>query len=113
VQPPDDEAVWERQAARVRADLRAWRAAHPRATLAQIEQEVDRRMAAARAGLVEALALAGPAEASPPPCPECGGPMAWDGERVRRLTTAHDQAVALTRRYARCPACGAGLFPPG
>jgi hypothetical protein len=107
-----EEAAWDRQAAQVRIELQAWRAAHPRATLREIEQEVDRRLAAARARLVEAAALAGPPEA-PPPCPECGGPMRWDGERTRRLTTAHGQAVALARRYARCPACGAGLFPPG
>lgn len=109
---PDDGAAWERQAAQARADLQAWRAAHPRATLREIEQEVDRRLAASRAQLVEALAVAAP-EAAPPPCPDCGGPMRRDGERVRRLTPTHDRSVALTRRYARCPACGAGLFPPG
>jgi hypothetical protein len=27
------------------------------------------------------------------------------------LTTSHDEAIALTRRYARCPRCGTGLFP--
>ena len=113
MQVPEDEAAWGRQAAQVRIDLQAWRAAHPRATLRQIEAEVDRRLAAVRARLVEAMALAGPTEAPPPPCPECGTPMAWDGERVRRLTTTHDEAVALPRRYARCPRCGTGLFPPG
>ena len=110
---PEDEVAWDRLAAQVRADVQAWRTAHPRATLAQIEVEVDRRLAAARARLVEAVAVAGPPEAAPPPCPECGGPMRWDGARTRRLTTTHDEAIALTRRYARCPACGAGLFPPG
>ena len=110
---PEDEAAWDRAAAQARTEVRAWRAAHPRATLKQIEQEVDRRLAAARARLVEAAALAGADEAPPPPCPECGGAMTWDGARTRRLTTTHGEAVALTRRYARCPACGAGLFPPG
>jgi hypothetical protein len=110
---PEDEAAWDRQAAQARAELQAWRAAHPRATLAEIEREVDRRLAAARARLVEAAAQGGPAEAPPPPCPECGGAMRWDGARGRRLTTTHDQTIELTRRYARCPACGAGLFPPG
>ena len=113
MQTPEDEAAWDRQVAQVRVDVQAWRGAHPQATLKQIEQEVDRRLAAARARLVEAAALAGPPEEAPPPCPACGGAMRWDGERSRRLTTTHDQAVVLTRRYARCPACGAGLFPPG
>lgn len=110
---PEDEVAWDRQAAAVRAAVQAWRAAHPRATLAEIEREVDRRLAVVRAGLVEAAALAGPVEETPPPCPACGGPTTWDGERRRRLTTTHGEAVELPRRYARCPACGAGLFPPG
>lgn len=110
---PEDEAAWDRQASQVRIDLAQWRAAHPRATLLEIEREVDRRMALIRAGLVAAAALGGPVETTPPACPECGGATTWDGERGRRLTTTHDQVVELRRRYARCPACGAGLFPPG
>ena len=110
---PEDEATWERAAARARAGVEAWRAAHPQATLRQIEVEVDRQLAAARAQLIAAVAQAGPVAEAPPPCPACGGPTAWDGERTRRLTTTHDEAIALTRRYARCPACGTGLFPPG
>ena len=109
---PDDEAAWDRRAAQVRADVQTWRAAHPRATLKQIEQEVDRRLAAARARLVEAMALTEPTE-FPPVCPDCGAAMAWEGARTRRLTTTHDEVIVLTRRYARCSACGAGLFPPG
>jgi len=111
--PLEDEGPWEREAARARAAVAAWRVAHPQATLRQIEVEVDRRLAAARARLIAAVAQAGPVEEEPPPCPACGTPMTWDGERTRRLTTTHDQPVELTRRYARCPACGTGLFPPG
>jgi ribosomal protein S27AE len=113
MQTSEDETAWDRQAAQVRADVQAWRIAHPTATLRQIEQEVDRQLAAARARLVEAVALAGPVAVMPPPCPDCGSTMRWEGERTRRLTTTHDQAIALTRRYARCPRCGTGLFPPG
>jgi hypothetical protein len=110
---PEDDAIWERAVAQARADVETWRAAHPRATLQQIEVAVDRRLATARAQLIAAVAQAGPAEAEPPPCPACGVPMTWDGERTRHLTTTHDQSVELTRRYARCPVCGTGLFPPG
>ena len=110
---PEDAAAWARQAAEARAAVQAWRAAHPHATLKQIEQEVDRRLAAARARLVEAAAQAGPVEATPPPCPDCGGTMRWEGERTRRLTTTRDQALEPSRRYARCPRCGTGLSPPG
>ena len=110
---PEDEAAWDRQATQARLAMRAWRSAHPTATLTQIEQEVDRQLAAARARLVEATALAGEVEATRPACPDCGGAMVWEGERTRHLTTTHDEAIALTRRYARCPRCGTGLFPPG
>jgi ribosomal protein S27AE len=110
---PEDEVGWDRQAAQVRADVQTWRAAHPQATLSQIEQEVDRQLAAVRAQLVEAAAMSGPPEATPPSCPDCGVVMAWEGERTRRLTTTHDEAIELTRRYARCPRCGTGLSPPG
>jgi predicted RNA-binding Zn-ribbon protein involved in translation (DUF1610 family) len=108
-----NEAAWEREAAQARATLEAWRAAHPQATLRQIEIEVDRHLAGVRARLLEGAAVAGPAEPIPPPCPACGEPMHWDGERTRQLTTTHDATITLTRRYARCPACGTGLFPPG
>jgi predicted RNA-binding Zn-ribbon protein involved in translation (DUF1610 family) len=109
--PADDES-WDAEAIEVRRDLAQWRAAHPRATLREIEQEVDRRLAAVRAGLIQTAALAGAAEAEPPACPQCGGAMVWDGTRARHLTTTHNEVLELSRRYARCPVCGTGLFPP-
>lgn len=109
----DSENAWDGQAAAVREAVATWRGAHPHATLKEIEQEVDRQLAGLRARLVTETAVAGSVASLPPPCPGCGAPMRWDGERTRRLTTTHDEPVALTRRYARCPACGTGLFPPG
>jgi predicted RNA-binding Zn-ribbon protein involved in translation (DUF1610 family) len=109
----ESETPWDRQAADVRAAIQMWRTAHPQATLKDIEQEVDRQLAAVRARLIAATATTGPEEAVPPRCPDCGAAMQWDGERTRRLTTSHNESIALTRRYARCPACGTGLFPPG
>jgi ribosomal protein S27AE len=114
----ETEAEWARLTAAALAGMGAWRAAHPRATLAEIEREVDARLAAARAKLLEAAATAGPAGdpasgAEPPTCPACGAVLAVEGERTRRLRTTHEQEVVLRRAYARCPACGAGVFPPG
>ena len=108
----EDEAAWDRAVTQARTEVQQWRAAHPGATLKQIEQMIDRRLAAPRARLVEAMAAAG-AAAARPACPDCGAAMAWDGARERRLTTSYEQTLALTRRYARCPACGTGFFPPG
>jgi YgiT-type zinc finger domain-containing protein len=115
---PETEAEWARLTAAALAEMGAWRAAHPRATLGEIEREVDARLAAARAKLLEASAVAGPAgapmrDAEPPRCPACGTALVVEGERTRRLRTAREQEVVLRRAYARCPACGTGVFPPG
>ena len=115
---PEIEREWARLSAQVLGDIGIWRTAHPRATLREIEQEVDARLAAARAKLLEATAGAGSdgdpaAGAEPPSCPACGAAMVVEGERTRRLRTTHEQEVVLTRHYTRCPACGTGVFPPG
>jgi predicted RNA-binding Zn-ribbon protein involved in translation (DUF1610 family) len=115
---PETEGEWTRLTARVLTEMGDWRGAHPRATLAEIEREVDARLATARAKLLEATAVAGPdgdpaRGAAPPVCPACGAAMVVEGERTRRLRTTHEQGVVLRRAYTRCSACGPGLFPPG
>jgi ribosomal protein S27AE len=115
---PETEAEWTRRTAAALAEMGAWRAAHPRATLAEIEREVDARLAAARAKLLEVAAVGGPGGdpargAEPAVCPACGAGLAVEGERTRRVRTTHEQEVVLTRAYTRCPACGTGVFPPG
>jgi len=112
------EEEWSRLTDEILAGVQAWRTDHPRATLYEIEAEVDARMGAARGRLLEAAALAGPGadpsgDEARPLCPGCGERMQWDGTRPRRLTTVHNRDVTLTRRHARCPRCGTGLFPPG
>ena len=100
--------------------LREWRTAHPTATFAEIQAAVDERLDRLRATLLQEVALASAAAegaavptAERPICPECGERMAPRGTRDRTLTAQGDQAVKLTRSYWVCPACGAGLFPPG
>jgi hypothetical protein len=114
---PEIAGEWARLTAQALAEMGDWRTAHPRATLAEIEREVDARLAAARAKLLAAAALGGPdgdpALTEGARCSACGAALAAGGERTRRLRTTHEQEIALTRRYARCPACGTGLFPPG
>jgi predicted RNA-binding Zn-ribbon protein involved in translation (DUF1610 family) len=111
---------WQDEMAAIVSGFKEWRLAHPRATLAEIEAALDARWAVARARLVEDAALASaqadvralPPEARPR-CPDCGAVMEARGVEVRRLTTTHEQPVTLRRHRAVCPACGAGLFPPG
>lgn len=111
------EARWRDLAAEVLTGFRAWRGAHPTASLTEIEDALDERWARARARVVEDAAVASAAAqarawAERPRCPACGAAMRADGQEARRLTTTGDQVLTLRRARARCPACGAGLFPP-
>lgn len=114
----DLDATWQELAGEVLSGFRAWREAHPTATLSEIERALDERWARARARLVEDAAMMSAAAdlgrgAPRPVCPACGARMHADGREVRRLATSGDQTLTLRRSRARCPACGAGLFPPG
>lgn len=111
---------WGEQVEEVRVGLADWRAAHPKATLREIEAALDERLARVKARLLEeavvtsAVAdLGALAVEERPPCPKCGETLQPRGQRTRRLTTNGDQAVEVRRSYAVCPACGTGLFPPG
>jgi hypothetical protein len=114
---PLSDAAWQRLADEAWAGLAEWRHQHPKATLREIEQAGDERLAVLRARMVQDTALAS-ASADPavggerPRCPACGDPMSLEGARTRRLRTTYGRDPELTRAYARCPACGAGVFPP-
>lgn len=114
---PAAEAQWRQMADEALSGLSAWRAAHARATLAEIEAETDRRLAALRARLIQDTAQAsGAAEMDEtmerPVCPSCACTMVKNGKRKRHLTTQHEQVVRLERQHLVCPQCGAGFFPP-
>ncbi len=100
-------------------ELRAWRAAHPRATFQQIEIEVEALLARWRARLLQDTALASAAvewTALPPDqqpaCSSCAGPLEPRGLHPRTLRSHHNQPIVLTRQYASCPHCDSGVFPP-
>ena len=111
---------WREETEAILTGFKEWRQQHPRATLSEIEAALDARWAVARARLLEDAALASaaadlrgvPPEARPR-CRDCGAVMEARGAEVRRLTTTHGQPLTLTRHRAVCPACGAGLSPPG
>jgi len=94
----------------VAAEVRAWRRAHPGATLTEIERALDERLDAARAGLLAEVAADVPADEER--CPRCGERLVRRGTRTRTLRTRGDAPLELTRAYLRCPACDAGLSPP-
>jgi hypothetical protein len=118
--PKEFDPRWNVLAAEVMVGMKDWRAAHPRATLREIEAALDERLAHMRARMLEDLALASPAadwagwpESERPVCPDCGQPLARESQHTRQLQTHGGQTLTLDRRYATCPRCGAGLFPPG
>lgn len=96
--------------------MKEWRLTHPKATLKEIEQEIDERLAGVRARMLADVAMASEAASKVEAavmCAQCGAELEWHGEHERKLVTRHDRAVVLKRGYAVCPACGAGVFPPG
>jgi RNase P subunit RPR2 len=114
------ETGWHELTEEVISGMAEWRMQHPRATLREIEQAVDERLAGVRARLVQDAALrsaqtdigALPA-AERPVCRQCGTVLEARGKKTRRLVTTHQREVRLERSYAVCPTGGGGLFPPG
>ncbi len=113
------EARWRELAEEVILGIKEWRLQHPRATFREIEAAVDERLAKARARMLQDAALmsaaaeitAASAEERPR-CPKCGRVMESHGQETRELTTNYNRTIELTRSYAYCPTCQAGLFPP-
>jgi hypothetical protein len=97
--------------------MRAWRRDHPTATFYEIEVAVEAHLADVRARLVTEAAgdapTDTPAAADQPHCPTCGGPLVQRGQHARSLTGRGGTRTQLRRPYGFCPACSAGLFPPG
>jgi ribosomal protein S27AE len=106
---------WLADAAERFAALDAWRQAHPRATWTEIEAAIEAPLGPLRAEMLGDTAMASDAtdlRGERPRCPHCGEPLEAAGPRRRRLRGEQELPIALARTYARCPACGAGLFPP-
>lgn len=116
----DFDVLWNQLAREVMSGMKEWRLQHPKATLYEIEAALDERLGKMRARMLEDVALASAAadvsqlaEAKQPTCPACGTVLTARGQPTRELTTHFEQMLALKRSYTVCPACSAGLFPPG
>ena len=107
----------EKLAGEILSGMAEWRGQHPKATLAEIEREIMKRMAELQERMIEEVAQASKAreweEEEAPVCPECGVKMEGQGKHKRTLQASGGGEVQLEREYAECPACGAGVFPPG
>lgn len=116
----DFDGKWQEAAEEVMSGMKEWRQEHPRATLCEIENALDERLAKLRVRMLTDAALASAAaEISDgegrerPLCTECGQEVEARGKQERLLTSQHNQTLRLERSYGVCPHCGAGFFPSG
>jgi YgiT-type zinc finger domain-containing protein len=84
----------------------------------EIEAELDRRMSELRAKMLGDLAMQSSQSEweggeDGPKCPKCGAKLEGKGKKKRKLQTTGGREVEIEREYGVCPACGAGIFPPG
>jgi hypothetical protein len=103
----------------LRPALTEWRAAHPQATMWEIEGAVEEHLAGVRAEFIEELAeksrlreICELSEAERPRCERCGSVLRARGQRSRTLQDKGGEDVVLRRSYADCPTCRVGVFPP-
>lgn len=114
------ERRWAGDAESVWTGMADWRAAHPKATLSEIETALDEQLNRLRARMLADLALASTAADVPAVtgeerlrCRACGVVLQARGQSERRLLTQGGAEVPLQRTYVTCPTCGDGTFPPG
>ena len=109
---------WQEQSFELMTGMAEWRMQHPKATLREIEGELDRRIERLRAKILEDAALLSEAreweeKAGGPTCPDCGEILEGKTRGRRKLQTHGGQEIVLERQYGICPKCGQGFFPPG
>jgi YgiT-type zinc finger domain-containing protein len=109
---------WRGSSEEIISGVAEWREQNPKATLAQLEEEVDKRLAELRVRMIADAAMASRSaewqegeEAGK--CPECGGELEKKGKKKRKLETRGGKEMEIEREYGKCPQCGAKIFPPG
>jgi hypothetical protein len=110
-----DREKWEKLAREVFSGMADWRAQNPRATFAEIEDEVDEKLADLRVKMMEDVALESKAKdlGEKIGCTICGKPLREKGKYERKLTTQNGKQICLERSYGYCSTCLVGFFPPG
>jgi len=112
---------WRELSDAVGRELIAWRQAHPRATLRQIEDAVYEAMQRLQARALQQVVLASgvadvaaQAVAERPRCPQCGGRLEPRGRQRRVLRPARQRLpLDVERSHTVCAPCGVGRLPPG
>lgn len=116
----DLQAGWQQMAGEIGDELAAWRVAHPRATLREIEAAVQGAVERLQARYLTDLVQTSPAAEGECPgaagqCPACrDGELRPRGRQTRAVLTPRQRhPLRLERSYLVCSACGSGVFPPG
>jgi YgiT-type zinc finger domain-containing protein len=108
---------WDGLSDEIMDGVAEWRGQHPKATLREIEAEIDQRLSELRARMISdtanASASASWQAAEGVICPECGAKLIKKGKKKRILLTREGRQIELERDYGVCLACGQGIFPPG
>lgn len=109
---------WRGESEEIISGMIEWRLQHPKATLAEIEAEVDQRLAGMRARMIADAAMASESVGwergdERGKCPSCGQDLEKKGKKRKKLATRGGQEIELEREYGICPQCGQGIFPPG
>jgi NADH pyrophosphatase NudC (nudix superfamily) len=108
---------WQQSSQQASQTIAQWRAAHPEATLAEIEAAVDEQMNRLRAGMIEEVAQASPLEQAGSgqqarKCPQCGERMQARGKHQRRLPAARRPTGALDSPVVSAvPLAATAFFP--
>jgi len=111
------EQGWGGMSEEIMSGVAEWRGQHPKATMREIEGEIDKRLSELRARMItdtaNASASASWEAAEGVVCPECGAKLIKKGKKKRILLTREGRQIELERDYGVCLACGQGIFPPG
>ena len=84
--------------------MEEWRQQHPKASLREIEEAVDERLAQMRAGLLEEVIQMSPQanwgaseQSERPTCEQCGQGLQRRGKQSRTLQTSGGQEITIER----------------
>jgi predicted RNA-binding Zn-ribbon protein involved in translation (DUF1610 family) len=110
---------WRGLSEEVIIGMSEWRDQHPKATLREIEEEIDKWLAVLRARMISDAAMNSASTEwqvgeKVVVCPKCAVALTKKGKKKRKLQTRGGREIELERReaYGVCPECGQGIFPP-
>jgi len=93
-------------------ELLQWAKEHPKCTLKELEERIQKWKTHTGVQLLEAaVAMQGTGRWAEGRC-SCGGQWVFQGYRERQVTTSQG-VIRLKRAYFTCERCGQGFFPLG